>query len=130
MTIARRSRKGGPMLRWSFLLVLGILSLSLLVTSTVHAREFPGIPTIDCSGTVDKSVKDKAVSDDIGESREAPTDKSPPLQHATCHAPASSLPDVAASSPLFVAVPRNRLTRVTTQAPLNLIRLDIRPPIA
>jgi hypothetical protein len=130
MTIARHSRKGGPMLRWSFLLLLGILAVSLVATSTVHAREFPGMATIECSGVADKSADESAALDMAGDADEAPAGKSPPPQHATCHAPATSLPEFTASSPLFVAPTRDRLVRVATRLPLDLIRLDIRPPIA
>lgn len=130
MTIARRSRKGGPMLRWTFLLLFGLLSVSLVATSTVHAREFPGMATIECSGVADKSADKGAILDNVGEMDEAPAEKSFPPQHATCHAPATSLPEFTASPPLVVASMPDRLVRVATRLPLDLIRLDIRPPIA
>jgi hypothetical protein len=118
------------MLRWSFLLLLGLLSVSLVATSTVHAREFPGMATIECSGVADKSADDGAILDNVGETDKAPTEKAPSAQHATCHAPATSLPELTAASPLFVAPTPDRLVRIATRLPLDLIRLDIRPPIA
>lgn len=128
MTIAHSARKGGPMLRWGFLLLLGLLAVSLVTTSTVHARELPGMASIECSGVTDKAAGQGAIPDsgDTG----APAEKSPPAQHATCHAPAISLPDFIASPPLFVAPTPDRLMRVASRPPLDLIHLDIRPPIA
>lgn len=130
MTIARRARKGGPMLRWGFLLLLGLLAVSLVATSTVHAREFPGMTTIECSGVSDTSADPGVILALGGDKGDAPAEKSPPAQHATCHAPATSLPDFVAAAPLLTASTPDRLVRVATRLPLDLIHLDIRPPIA
>lgn len=128
MTIDGRSLMACTMLRWGFLLLLGVLAGSLIATSTVHAREFPGIPTIECSGVVSGAIDGVDAAD--GESGEAPAEKAPPLQHATCHAPATSLPALQTSAPIFVAPARDRLMRAVAEAHLGLIHRDIRPPIA
>lgn len=109
------------MMRWGFLLLLGMLAVSLLATSTVHAREFSGVATLECSGVVGDGKQD---------SEPAPAEKSAPAQHATCHAPAASIPSVGVEPSLISDRQRDPLARIIEAVPLAVIDRDIRPPIA
>lgn len=112
------------MLRWIVLLLLGLSAGSLLATSVVHAREFSGAPTLECSGVVaDADTIDQGDSDDG-------SDPSPPAQHATCHAPVTSLPPLAVAPASWAEARRDILVRASREPMLDLVDRTIRPPIA
>lgn len=80
---AGSARKRGAVHRlWSLLLVL--IASSLVVTATVHAREFPGPVTLECTGFVHMEGDADQSQGDL--------EKAIPHHHGTCHGAAMSVP--------------------------------------
>ncbi|WP_082543426.1 hypothetical protein [Sphingomonas sp. Leaf339] len=67
---------------WSLLLVM--IASSLVMTAAVHAREIPGLVTIECSGTVH--------SDGDADQSQGDADKAMPHHHGTCHGQTLDVP--------------------------------------
>ena len=71
------------MLRRWWLLLLGLLACSLVVTASVHARESLGTPEISCGGEVHaEGDRDQVPAD---------ADQGIPHHHGTCHGHAFAL---------------------------------------
>ena len=107
------------MFRKGFLLIWLVVA-SLTVTTTVHAQEFPGMVTLECSGAVHTENSEKS----------SPGDTDPGvMHHHGCHSASHFLPgDHAVSSLLALPTddyPTSRFAghRVRHAGP------DLRPPI-
>lgn len=108
------------MLRKGFLLIWLVVA-SLTVTTTVHAQEFPGMVTLECSGAVHTENSEKTSPGD--------TD-SGVMHHHGCHSASHFLHGDYASAAVFELstddYPMSRFAghRVRHAGP------DLRPPIA
>jgi len=72
------------MLRRLWPLLLVMITSSLVMAATVHAREMPGPVTIECSGTVHR--------DGDADQSQGDADKAMPHHHGTCHGQSLNLP--------------------------------------
>ncbi|WP_156355963.1 hypothetical protein [Sphingomonas sp. Leaf22] len=105
---------------WSLFLML--LLSSLVLATTVHARESAGPATVECSGPVHS---DGDAAPDGGDN-----DKAALHHHGNCHAGTFSVPQRGALS-LFVLTAVNPATLVQVRgAPSRAIDPALRPPAA
>jgi|GEM_PF-1266269 len=110
------------MLRWFFLLLVGVAAVSMVMGSTVHAAEIPASGVSHCI--------DIDTANDGSHGDEAPAEKSTQFAHASCHAPAAALPSFEGSiertfvrSPVAAPYVNHALVSL-------IVAPDIRPPIA
>jgi hypothetical protein len=76
-------------------LFLILISSSLVMTATVHAREMPGPNLVECGGTIN--------SDGDADQSQGDSDKAVPHHHGTCHGQAMQVP-TSGNLPLSRAV--------------------------
>lgn len=103
-------------------LVFCLLVASLMTTTTLHAREMPGVPSVECSGAIHVEEQD-------GTSSTGDADKAL-VHHHGCHAGSSfiaSSPD--GGSDLRVVSPLYTKACATTLL-CRQSGPDLRPPIA
>lgn len=102
--------------------LLYLLTVSLLTTTVVHAREIPGAPTIECSGYVH--------SDGDSDQTQGDADKAMPHHHGSCHGSSAFVPMTANDMllPIHADIPGQALA---TAAPKRWATgPGLRPPIA
>lgn len=110
----------GPMLRHG-LLFLCLLVTSLVTATTIHAREWPGVSSIECSGTLH--------SDGDADQSPGDADQAAPHHHGSCHG--------ASFVPARFVQPMDLLATGNGHGPASSAALgrwtrgpDLRPPIA
>ncbi len=84
MTSRLISRKGTVAMQRLLSLFLVLIASSLVMSATVHARELPGVTTIECSGAVHE--------DGDADQSQGDSDKAMPHHHGTCHSSAMQIP--------------------------------------
>lgn len=108
-------------MRKAWLLILCLITSSLVLTTTVHAREWVSNATIECSGSVHTDGdKDQTQGD---------ADKGVPHHHGTCHGQVAPAPTASA---LNYHASTTAAFAGSTSAALNARTIDpaLRPPIA
>ncbi|MCJ2182674.1 hypothetical protein MTR62_08225 [Novosphingobium sp. 1949] len=104
------------------LFLLWLLAASLMTTSALHAQEFPGSETVDCSGFVH--------SEGDSDETQGDADRAAPHHHTSCHTSFGPAPH--STDDLLVLRPV-RLVNRAFDAPgtaLSAVGPDLRPPIA
>lgn len=122
MTFPRGYDRVAPVLTRAWSLLLMLLLSSLVLATTVHARESAGPATVECSGTVHD---DADTAPDGGDS-----DKAALHHHGNCHAGTFSVPQrgamtllsLASANPATLAQDRGQASRAIDPA--------LRPPAA
>lgn len=109
------------MLRRVFILLVGILAISMVSTSTIHAAEFPGAVTTDCVG---------AASHGHASDQNSSSEKSVPAAHANCHSPAVSLPTLDAPAEIAFMPHSIPAPHALQELVSLMVAPGIRPPIA
>ena len=107
------------MFRWVYLILIGIAAASMVMAATVHAAEIPSAPS--------------CISVEAGKqepTKNQPGEKSVPLTHAGCHAPAASLPAVEVETDTDLAPSPTLLPLAGRSLVSQAISPDIRRPIA
>lgn len=109
-----------PMLRNSFLW-LCLLVMSLVASTTLHARELPGLTSIECTGTVHAGSEQQPSSDSPDKGM---------AHHHGCHSASSFLPSEGPFSYSFD--PPLNLVPAASATVLSCWQSgpDLRPPIA
>lgn len=122
MTGGIRSAKRCAMIRkiWSLLLLM--LASSLVMSATVHAREWPGSATIECSGTVHSE----------GDSDQSPgdADKGMPHHHGTCHGQPLDITASDELSPMLRATALRPFSTLDGFGRSRAVDPALRPPTA
>lgn len=105
---------------WSLMMIL--VASSLVMATTVHARELPGKVTIDCTGTV-------AASADVAHAQ-GNNDQDVPHRHGTCHGPVMQVPASDANAAPMQRITAPRYLASAGSIPSRLVDPALRPPTA
>ncbi|MFW2852678.1 hypothetical protein ACM61V_12235 [Sphingomonas sp. TX0543] len=103
-------------------LFLMLIASSLLMSATVHARELPGVATIECSGAVH--------TDGDADQSQGDSDKAMPHHHGTCHSSAMQIPSNDEVRPSLDGARMGPLAGADTVLASSTVSPGLRPPNA
>jgi len=120
MTTASISAMRGSM-RNGWFLLLCLIASSLVMTATVHAREWIGDMAVECSGAVH--------SDNDADQTQGDNDKAAPHHHASCDGHFIGLPAYGQAAPEWGAQSQKVIAGVSALRPRS-VDPALRPPTA